>query len=52
VDRVPVAGERLSISVSLVARYGPIVKFFGEIVGEPGPIASGEILVRRGESAP
>jgi len=52
VDRPPVAGERLSISISLVARYGPIVKFFGSIEGEPGPIASGEILVRRGESAP
>jgi len=52
VDRPPVAGERLSVSISLVARYVSLVKFFGYIVGEPGPIARGEILVRRGESAP
>ena len=52
VDRMPEPGERLSVSVALVARYGAILKFSGSIEGEPGPIASGEILVRRGESAP
>jgi len=52
IERAPVPGERLSVSVSLVARYGPVVKFFGSIEGEPGPIASGEIVVRRGEERP
>jgi len=50
VDRCPEPGERLSVEVSLVARYGPIVKFSGTIRGEPGRVASGEIVVRRGEA--
>ena len=50
VDRSPEPGERLSVEVSLVARYGPIVKFSGTIRGEPGRVASGEIVVRRGEA--
>ena len=49
VERVPEPGERISVDVSLVARYGPVVKFSGEIRGEPGPVARGQILVRRGE---
>jgi len=48
VDRLPVPGERLSVDVSLVARYGPIVKFFGSIQGDESRVASGEIVVRRG----
>lgn len=50
VAREPTPGERLSVEVSLVARYGAVVKFFGAIHGEPGPVASGEILVRHGEA--
>ncbi|HWC64804.1 MAG TPA: hypothetical protein VG777_01895 [Thermoanaerobaculia bacterium] len=48
-DRLPSPGERLSVDVSLVARYGPVVKFFGAIRGERGPVGSGEIVVRRGD---
>ncbi len=48
-DRLPEPGERISIDVSLVARYGPVVKFLGTIHGAPGRVASGEIVVRRGE---
>lgn len=50
VERPPSPGERLSIEVALVARYGPIVRFRGVIEGEPGVVAKGEIVVRRGEA--
>ena len=49
VDRAPVPGERLSVDVSLVARYGPVVKLFGTVRGGGERIASGEIVVRQGE---
>ncbi|HET7452432.1 MAG TPA: hypothetical protein VFL12_06810 [Thermoanaerobaculia bacterium] len=49
VDRAPEPGERLSVDVALVARYGPVVKFFGTVRGGSGRLASGEIVVRRGE---
>jgi 3-hydroxymyristoyl/3-hydroxydecanoyl-(acyl carrier protein) dehydratase len=48
-ERLPEPGERIAVDVSLVARYGPVVKFAGVIRGGPGPVARGEILVRRGE---
>jgi 3-hydroxymyristoyl/3-hydroxydecanoyl-(acyl carrier protein) dehydratase len=49
-DRLPEPGERLSVDVALVARYGAVMKFSGAIRGEPGPVARGDILVRRGEA--
>jgi len=49
VDRSPSPGERLTVDVALVARFGPIVKFRGEISGEPGAVVRGEIVVRQGE---
>jgi 3-hydroxymyristoyl/3-hydroxydecanoyl-(acyl carrier protein) dehydratase len=48
-DRLPEPGERISVDIALVARYGAVVKFTGSIAGEPGPVARGDILVRRGE---
>jgi len=51
-DRLPEPGERLSVDVALVARYGAVMKFSGEIRGEPGSVARGDILVRRGEARP
>lgn len=51
VDRAPFPGERLSVDVALVARYGPVVKFFGTVRGGAERIAAGEIVVRRGEEA-
>jgi len=50
VERLPEPGERIFVDVALVARYGAVVKFAGAIHGEPGPVARGEILVRRGEA--
>jgi 3-hydroxymyristoyl/3-hydroxydecanoyl-(acyl carrier protein) dehydratase len=49
VDRAPEPGERLSVDVALVARYGPVVKFFGTVRGGAERLASGEIVVRQGE---
>jgi 3-hydroxymyristoyl/3-hydroxydecanoyl-(acyl carrier protein) dehydratase len=48
VDRAPEPGERLSVDVALVARYGPVVKFFGTVRGGAERLASGEIVVRQG----
>jgi 3-hydroxymyristoyl/3-hydroxydecanoyl-(acyl carrier protein) dehydratase len=50
-DRPPRAGETLSISVELSARFGAILKFQGEVRSEDGPIARGAVLVRRGEES-
>ena len=49
--RAPRAGETLSISVELAARFGTILKFQGEVRGEEGPIARGAVMVRRGEES-
>ena len=49
VDRSPSPGERISVEVSLIARFGSVVRFAGRIDGDPGPVARGEIIVRRGE---
>ncbi len=52
VERSPEPGERLSVDVSLVARYGPVLKFQGTIRHGAERIAAGEILVRQGEGRP
>lgn len=50
VDRLPQAGESLEIDVRLVARFGSIVKFEGEVRSGSETLARGGILVRQGDS--
>jgi len=52
VDRSPSPGEKISVEVSLIARFGAVLRFAGRIEGDPGPVARGEIIVRRGEQRP
>ncbi len=47
--RAPFAGETLTISVALAARFGAIVKFDGEVCADDQTIARGSVLVRRGD---
>ena len=49
--RAPRAGEVLSVDVRLTARFGAIVRFDGEVSSGGEQIASGAVLVRRGDSA-
>lgn len=48
VARLPRAGETLSISVRLFARFGAVVKFDGEIRCGEEIIARGSVLVKEG----
>ena len=51
--RVPRAGETLDIDVRLVARFGAVVRFDGEVSSEGEKLAAGTVLVRQGgDSAP
>ena len=50
VDRLPQPGETLEIDVRLVARFGSIVRFEGEVRSGSETLARGGILVRRGDS--
>ena len=50
VDRLPQPGETLEIDVRLVARFGSIVKFEGEVRSGSETVARGGILVRQGAS--
>ena len=50
-ERGPEPGERLAVDVTLVARFGPTVKFRGVVRSRGEELASGEILVRHGEAA-
>jgi 3-hydroxymyristoyl/3-hydroxydecanoyl-(acyl carrier protein) dehydratase len=50
--RAPRAGETLCVDVRLAARFGPIVRFEGEVTSAGEEIARGGILVRREEAAP
>jgi hypothetical protein len=49
VTRPPRAGDTLSISVRMAARFGAVVKFEGEIQSGGQSVARGAILVRKGE---
>ena len=45
--RAPLPGETLTINVRLAARFGPIVKFQGEVRSDDTLLARGSILVRK-----
>jgi 3-hydroxymyristoyl/3-hydroxydecanoyl-(acyl carrier protein) dehydratase len=48
IDRLPQAGETLTVHVRLSARFGAVVKFEGEVRSGAERIAGGAILVREG----
>ena len=50
VARLPRAGESISISVRLAARFGPVFKFEGEVESAGEAIARGAILIRKGNA--
>ena len=50
--RAPRAGETLTVDVRLSARFGPVVRFDGEVTSGGEQIARGGILVRQGKGAP
>ena len=50
VDRLPRPGDQLQIDVRLIARFGSIVKFEGEVRSGSETLARGGILVRQGDS--
>ncbi len=52
VSRAPRAGETLEVRVRLAARFGPVVKFDGEVFCGTESLARGSILVRQGAAAP
>jgi 3-hydroxymyristoyl/3-hydroxydecanoyl-(acyl carrier protein) dehydratase len=49
VVRQPRAGDSLSISVRLAARFGAVLKFEGEVESSGETIARGAVLVRKGD---
>jgi hypothetical protein len=49
VERLPEAGDALTVDVVLAGRLGPVVKFDGTIRDETGAtVASGSVTVRQG----
>jgi 3-hydroxymyristoyl/3-hydroxydecanoyl-(acyl carrier protein) dehydratase len=50
--RAPRAGEMLCVDVRLTARFGPVIRFEGEVTSAGEEIAHGGILIRRGDAAP
>jgi 3-hydroxymyristoyl/3-hydroxydecanoyl-(acyl carrier protein) dehydratase len=48
VTRLPEAGESLEVDVRLTARFGPVIKFEGEVRSGSETVARGAILVRQG----
>ena len=48
IDRLPRAGETLTVDVRVAARFGAVVKFEGEVQSGAERIAGGAILVREG----
>jgi 3-hydroxymyristoyl/3-hydroxydecanoyl-(acyl carrier protein) dehydratase len=46
-ERLPRAGETLEIGVRLVARFGAVVRFDGEVVSGTEVLARGSVLVRQ-----
>jgi len=48
VSRLPEAGESLRVVVRLAARFGPVIKFEGEVKSGAEIVARGAILVRQG----
>lgn len=51
VERSPLAGETLDISVRLAGRFGLVVRFDGEVASGGETLARGSVLVREGEGA-
>jgi hypothetical protein len=49
VTHPPRAGDTLTISVRMAARFGAVLKFEGEVQSAGQPVARGAILVRKGE---
>jgi 3-hydroxymyristoyl/3-hydroxydecanoyl-(acyl carrier protein) dehydratase len=47
INRVPEAGESLTIDVRLAARFGAVVKFEGEVLSGSETVARGAVLVRK-----
>ena len=53
VERLPDAGDVLTIDVRLAGRFGATVKFEGEIVDDAGRrVVSGALTVRKGTAPP
>jgi 3-hydroxymyristoyl/3-hydroxydecanoyl-(acyl carrier protein) dehydratase len=50
-ERPPRAGETLEISVRLAARFGPAVRFDGEVLSGTEVLARGSVMVREGAPA-
>ncbi len=48
VSRLPEAGESLKVDVRLIARFGSVIKFEGEVRSGSETVARGAILVREG----
>ena len=51
-ERPPLAGETLEISVRLAGRFGPVVRFDGEVASGTETLARASVLVREGVSGP
>jgi len=50
-ERPPRAGETLEIAVTLAAKFGPVVRFDGEVRSGDEVLARGSVLVRQGGDA-
>ena len=50
--RPPAAGETLDVDVHLVARFGAILRFDGEVRSANDVLARGSVLVREGTGRP
>lgn len=53
VEKVPAAGDRVTVEVRIAGRLGPVVKFEGEVYDETGRrLARGSFTVRKGTAPP
>lgn len=51
ITRPPQAGETLEIEVRLAGRFGPVFRFDGRVLSGDEVLASGSVLVRKGNAA-
>jgi 3-hydroxymyristoyl/3-hydroxydecanoyl-(acyl carrier protein) dehydratase len=51
-ERSPIAGETLDVTVRLAGRFGPVVRFDGEVASAGETLARGSVLVREGGVGP
>lgn len=51
-ERSPIAGETLDVTVRLAGRFGPVVRFDGEVASAGEALARGSVLVREGGVGP